>query len=133
MTTGQLLKGTDNSHWYKIGMPYCSSSTSQDKTVDAFKLISFNHDISHHPDDPSILITTNQLPDMQRMIDLCVNGHLKLFPDVPLAGWDVAMTNNGIMVLEANLSCNFFRGTFDRDKYFGFVNDCFENLSANMK
>ena len=30
-------------------------------------------------------------------------------PDVPLAGWDVAFTDKGMLLLEANLSCNFFR------------------------
>ena len=38
-----------------------------------------------------------------------------MLPDVPLAGWDVAITKEaGVCLLEVNLSCNFFRGTFDQ-------------------
>jgi hypothetical protein len=31
-----------------------------------------------------------------------------MLPDVPLAGWDVALTAEGACLLEVNLSCNFF-------------------------
>lgn len=48
--------------------------------------------------------------------------------DVPLVGWDVACTDVGIVLLEVNLSCNFFRGTFDEDSYFTFMDDYFSVL-----
>lgn len=44
------------------------------------------------------------------------------------AGWDVARTDKGACLLEANLSCNFFRGTFDQEAYFEFVSDYFTFL-----
>ena len=37
--------------------------------------------------------------------------------NVLLAGWDVAITPGGLYLLEANLSCNFFRASLDRQQY----------------
>ena len=60
---------------------------------------------------------------------LCVDTHFRLLPDVPLAGWDVALTKEaGVCLLEVNLSCNFFRGTFDQREYFKFCNEYFSFL-----
>jgi hypothetical protein len=36
-------------------------------------------------------------------------------------GWDVADTTEGLFLLEANLSCNFFHGTFDQNEYYSFL------------
>ena len=58
------------------------------------------------------------------------NAHATLLPDVPLAGWDVALTNKGILLLEVNLSCNFFRGAFDQQAYFRFVAAHFKELEV---
>jgi len=38
------------------------------------------------------------------------------------------MTNKGTCLLEANLSCNFFRGSFDQKAYFDFVDSYFQLL-----
>ena len=43
-----------------------------------------------------------------------------------MCGWDVALTNNeGMLLLEGNFSCNFFRGDFDQEWYFKFCEDYF--------
>ena len=60
--------------------------------------------------------------------ELCLKGHQKLLNKIPLVGWDVAITENGIMILECNLSCNFFCGEFNKKKYFDFVEEYFKNL-----
>ena len=66
---------------------------------------------------------------MKKMMDFVRDAHLRLIPHVPLCGWDVALTpNNGMLLLEGNFSCNFFRGDFDQPAYFQFVNDYFEVL-----
>jgi glutathione synthase/RimK-type ligase-like ATP-grasp enzyme len=56
-----------------------------------------------------------------------------MMPGVPLAGWDVALTNKGMVLLEANLSCNFFRGSFDKEAYFSFVDDYFLDLAEKQQ
>ena len=56
---------------------------------------------------------------------LACRAHKELLPEVPLSGWDVALTNKGMLLLECNLSCNFFYGSFDKDYYFKFVDDFF--------
>jgi hypothetical protein len=50
-----------------------------------------------------------------------------------MAGWDVALTNKGVLLLETNLSCNFFRGTFDEDLYFNMVHEYFCLLEGDAK
>eukprot|EP00746_Dinoflagellata_sp_MGD_P008598 gnl/MRDRNA2_/MRDRNA2_117234_c0_seq1.p1 gnl/MRDRNA2_/MRDRNA2_117234_c0~~gnl/MRDRNA2_/MRDRNA2_117234_c0_seq1.p1 ORF type:complete len:129 (+),score=28.21 gnl/MRDRNA2_/MRDRNA2_117234_c0_seq1:2-388(+) len=65
------------------------------------------------------------------MKQLCIDAHSILLPDVPMAGWDVALTNKGVLLLETNLSCNFFRGTFDEDLYFNMVDEYFGLLEGD--
>ena len=48
-------------------------------------------------------------------------------------GWDVAFTPDGIYLLEVNLSCNFFRGSFDKKEYFEFVNSFWLMLEEKEK
>ena len=52
-----------------------------------------------------------------------------MMKSVPLVGWDVSFTSKGIFLLEVNLSCNFFKGTFDRKEYINFVDDYWRYLS----
>ena len=44
------------------------------------------------------------------------------------AGWDVALTTKEACLLEANLSCNLFRGSFDEINYFECVESYFQVL-----
>lgn len=39
-----------------------------------------------------------------------MHAHMVATPDVPLVGWDVALTPEGVYLLEMNLSCNLFSG-----------------------
>jgi len=115
-TTGKLKKGTTNAHWYELGLnkvlttPWTST-----------------HDFTSHP-DTGAKITGETIPDMPGMLKLVENAHSKLAPGVPLIGWDVALTTKGTFLLEGNFSCNFFRGYFDQDLYFRFVEDYFLDL-----
>jgi len=116
---GQILRGTTNEHWYSRGR-WCS----------------FEHEYSSHPDVPieniqsgaNLNTTGSHLPDFEAMLSLVCQSHWKMMRDVPLVGWDVAYTNKGVVFLEVNLSCNFFRGSFDQDGYFEFVDDYFRSL-----
>ena len=69
---------------------------------------------------------------MTEMMDFVRDAHLLLIPHVPLCGWDVALTqNHGMLLLEGNLSCNFFRGDFDQVEYFQFINEYFIALDGH--
>lgn len=71
---------------------------------------------------------------MKEMMDFVRDAHLRLIPHVPLCGWDVALTkDNGMLLLEGNFSCNFFRGDFDQDSYFEFVRDYFVALELKQE
>ena len=118
--TGELLKGTTNAHWYRLGMlkeifrcPWRS-----------------DHETTHHPDG-NIPVTRNTFQNIKEVLHLVEESHLKMCPDVPLAGWDVVLSADPalpVCLLEVNLSCNFFRGTFDRSIYLDFIEDCLVKL-----
>jgi glutathione synthase/RimK-type ligase-like ATP-grasp enzyme len=63
------------------------------------------------------------IEDMEDLLRLVRRAHFLMLPDVPFVGWDVALTSRGVFLLEVNLSCNFFRGSFDRKKYFSFIEE----------
>jgi hypothetical protein len=69
-----------------------------------------------------------KIADVQHMFKLCRHAHATLLADVPVAGWDVAVTSEGTYLLEANLSCNFFLGNFDHKSYFDFVYEVFSSF-----
>ena len=68
------------------------------------------------------------IPDMKTVLETVERAHARLMPDVPLGGWDVALTDRGLMLLEVNLSCNFFMGSFDLDWYLDFLHRHFAVL-----
>ena len=41
---------------------------------------------------------------------------------------DIAATRHGVVLLEGNLSCNFFRARFDKTRYFRLVEQYFLDL-----
>mmetsp|Transcript_20238 Transcript_20238/g.63605 ORF Transcript_20238/g.63605 Transcript_20238/m.63605 type:complete len:440 (-) Transcript_20238:292-1611(-) len=111
--TGEILAGTTNSHWYQIGkiagVPWGPPKPMLD-----------------HPDTGTRL-AGKRIPDFRkRVLDVAVKAHQALLPRVPIAGWDVVLAKgHGPCLLEVNLSCNFFRGSFDPHFYFDFVDKCF--------
>jgi len=61
---------------------------------------------------------------MPSICKLCTDAHRLLLPDVPLVGWDVALTReHGPALLELNISCNFFMGRVDERAYAAFMQD----------
>lgn len=122
--TGEIQEGTTNAHWYQLYSNCWQCPWRSDTT----KLL------THHPDGGkdknAILVTGNIVPDMAQMLELVEQAHAKLCPHVPFAGWDVVLskTDPHICLLEVNLSCNFFRGSFDMNEYVDFVSRCFRDL-----
>ena len=111
--TGEILKGTLNTHWYHANP--------------ANKKITLStHSYTHHP-DTNKLITGMIVENIQEIMDFVEDAHYKLIPHVPLCGWDVALCGekNEKLLLEGNFSCNFFRGTFEEMYYFEMVEEYF--------
>eukprot|EP00547_Thalassionema_nitzschioides_P015910 CAMPEP_0194249488 /NCGR_PEP_ID=MMETSP0158-20130606/20596_1 /TAXON_ID=33649 /ORGANISM="Thalassionema nitzschioides, Strain L26-B" /LENGTH=433 /DNA_ID=CAMNT_0038986015 /DNA_START=29 /DNA_END=1330 /DNA_ORIENTATION=+ len=120
-STGELNGGTTNMHWYKLGIfqwlrcPWRSE-----------------HSFTHHPDG-NIPITGQKVqPDISKLMKLSEEAHHKMCPLVPFAGWDVVLCKEEptICFLEVNLSCNFFRGSFDQKVYFEYLEDAISSLQA---
>ena len=68
-----------------------------------------------HPDG-DIPVAGNVVPELSQMKRIVQEAHGTLCPHVPFCGWDIVLCTNTttpICLLEVNLSCNFFRGTFD--------------------
>jgi hypothetical protein len=60
-------------------------------------------------------------------------AHLVATPDVPLIGWDVALTPEGVFLLEMNLSCNLFNGNFDHKAFYHSVFLQLQALAAHKQ
>ena len=115
--TGKVLGGTLSEHWYRLGLfeflPGGCPWRSSDRLI------------SHHPDG-EIPVAGSVVPNIREMLHLVETSHQKLCPDVPLVGWDVVLSADEklpVCLLEVNLSCNFFRGSFDRKVYLDFLED----------
>lgn len=124
--TGTVLGGTTNEHWYKLGIWKC--------LLNPFGTMwrSDDHAVTHHPDG-DIPVSGHVVPDMGGMLRLVETSHLRLCPDVPLVGWDVVLSADEklpVCLLEVNLSCNFFRGSFDRKVYLNFLEDMIVNMQG---
>jgi hypothetical protein len=117
--TGVIGRGMSNEHWYKLGVSNvmtCPWTPAKD--------------FQHHPDSGK-LVTGTSIPDFAKMLQTCIEAHEKLCPKCPLAGWDLALTKeHGPCLLETNLSCNFFRGSFDQAWYFDFMTKYYEHCEA---
>lgn len=116
--TGTVLGGTSNAHWYRLGLHECLPGVG-------CPWRSSDHDVTHHPDG-DIPVSGAVVPDIREMLHLVETSHQRLCPDVPLVGWDVVLSADEklpVCLLEVNLSCNFFRGSFDRKVYLDFLED----------
>ena len=88
--TGEIEDGVSNNYWYKIGF-----KNIFDKTV--FKNRRYDK------------IKDQVINNIQEIKIICEIAHKEIIPDIPIAGWDVALTKEeGICLLEVNLSCNLY-------------------------
>jgi hypothetical protein len=70
------------------------------------------------------------VPGMDVAMKTVTESHFKLLAEVPIVGWDVCFTPQGIVLLEVNLSCNFFRGSFSVPPYLAHVEQYFKSIEA---
>lgn len=118
LRSGEILGGTTSSHWYQLGLLAATRCPWRSE----------NHTITKHPDN-GVAIAGQFIPQMDKIREIVAHAHMSMCPGVPIIGWDVALTREaGICLLEANLSCNFFRATFDEDAYYSFVGRVFSVL-----
>jgi len=116
---------SSSAHWYARGWKSFGAPLS---TKDGF--------ISAHP-DTGLELAGKRLPGASRAAALCERAHATLMPEVPLAGWDVAFCppkdggrEPDLVLLEANLSCNFFRGSIVWEAYADLLDGHFKALDA---
>lgn len=122
-----LGTGSSSAHWYargwrSFGMPLSTADGT----------------ILNHPDTGKAL-QGMRLVGASAAAALCERAHQLLMPTVPLAGWDVAFcppSGGGtcdepeLVLLEANLSCNFFRGSIDWDEYAAIIDEHFAAIDV---
>ena len=95
--TGEVLGGTTNAHWYRLGLHEVLPGRCPWRSKD--------HDITHHPDG-NIPVSGSVVPNIREMLHLVETSHWKLCPDVPLVGWDVVLSADEklpVCLLEVNL------------------------------
>lgn len=105
--TGIVGEGTTNAHWYRLGFRQMWPGQCPWRSPHCYRT---------HPDG-DISVTGACVPNIAEMLQLVEQSHWKMCPQVPFAGWDVVLSadpNLPVCLLEVNLSCNFFRGSFDR-------------------
>ena len=123
VATGTIKGGTTNAHWYMLGLHNILPRRCNWR--------SFHGEYDTHPDVPGLDVTGKVIPDIKGMLRLVEESHLKMCPDVPFVGWDVVLSADPkvpVCLLEVNLSCNFFRGSFDKNIYLDFIDDSLEKL-----
>ena len=116
--SSRVRKGVSNAHWYQLGIqaPFTCPWLPQEQNIDT------------HPDPPNATITGYEIPGLKDAITTVTNAHFKMLAEVPIVGWDVCFTTHGVCFLEVNLSCNFFRGSFDIPCYLAHVEQYFKKL-----
>jgi hypothetical protein len=118
LQSGLIKEGSINKEWYKLGVEHMNPCSRPDVAV-----------YNEHPDCGK-MVTGVTIPNIEALEAICTNAHRDNCPNVPLCGWDVALTTDGVFLLEVNLSCNFFQATVDYPKYFEFVDAHFRHLEC---
>mmetsp|Transcript_2019 Transcript_2019/g.4087 ORF Transcript_2019/g.4087 Transcript_2019/m.4087 type:complete len:456 (-) Transcript_2019:72-1439(-) len=124
VNTGLIRRGTKNANWYQLGASAVFSCPWRSRA---------SQDYQTHPDGEGIAVSGNYVPDIEGMLHLVEQAHYDMCPNVPFAGWDVVLSadkNLPVCLLEVNLSCNFFRGSFDLKYYLDFIEGALVKLQA---
>eukprot|EP00186_Timspurckia_oligopyrenoides_P004067 CAMPEP_0182452144 /NCGR_PEP_ID=MMETSP1172-20130603/44095_1 /TAXON_ID=708627 /ORGANISM="Timspurckia oligopyrenoides, Strain CCMP3278" /LENGTH=314 /DNA_ID=CAMNT_0024649961 /DNA_START=351 /DNA_END=1297 /DNA_ORIENTATION=+ len=114
--------GRSNAEWYILGV------------MSGLKWMLFSQQFERHawdihPDTGRVIQGIEITEEVNEMERMALEMHEKLLPNVPICGWDLASTStHGTVVLEVNLSCNFFMASVDLPEYYQFVHDHFVAL-----
>ena len=127
ITSGIIGEGCTNENWYMVGVDGFCARWFKKQSEQGIKKF------TRHPDSGET-ITGKCIPNITKLVQLCTDAHRACCPDVPLCGWDVALTSTcGPVLLEVNLSCNFFEAKFDLPEYFNFVDKIFRLLDGKLQ
>eukprot|EP01060_Flectonema_neradi_P011326 TRINITY_DN18418_c0_g1_i2.p1 TRINITY_DN18418_c0_g1~~TRINITY_DN18418_c0_g1_i2.p1 ORF type:complete len:476 (+),score=62.02 TRINITY_DN18418_c0_g1_i2:67-1494(+) len=100
-------------NWYQVGKPGSNPLSTKDVSV--------------HPDTKNELVGVH-LPSSKLAASMCEEAHRRIMPSVPAVGWDVAIaSDHGALILEANISCNLFGGSYDKHQYLRILDTYFAN------
>jgi len=138
MKTGKITRGGSNAHWYEVGIKKVTSekkagSWTKNGVFLGEGFAARREAQGTHP-DTGVDLVGKEIPQLKESLELCKRAHEELCPHVPLAGWDVVLVDEEDevgagkirvvpLLLEVNLSCNFFLGSFDEPWYFRFCED----------
>lgn len=114
LNTGILKQGKSNNKWYKNR---CNLPD-----------IIYNK----HPETQK-LVSGIEIPNWNQIKEKTCQLHKKMSNEIPIIGWDIALTNDGFKYLEANYSCNFFNINFNTHIYFKILNLYFTNYNLHTK
>jgi hypothetical protein len=127
LVTGRIGGGTTNQHWYPTNNMIRNAFHTPWRTYEDDRTLV-------HPDG-NIPVAGQVVPDITSMKQIVQQAHYTLCPHVPFCGWDIVLCTNTttpICLLEVNLSCNFFRGTFDTKVTSQYLFDLFFSHKKGM-
>lgn len=138
---GKITRGSINAHWYHTSLKKCLDFKKEgcwtNNGVFAKGFESQNK-LESHPDSGMKLVGEsfdNSGAIVNKILDICIQAHAKTCPDVPFAGWDVGVIDEDKepvpVLVETNLSCNFFLGDFDRTSYFEYCEKLVNSIEKN--
>ena len=82
--------------------------------------------VTAHPETGRRFAGVFAVPDFQRASALCIEAHGKLAPDLLRVGWDLALTDDGPVFIEAaaaSCGCEVFTDDTTRDTYLEALRD----------
>merc|ERR1712157_328545 len=128
---GKIQYGTTNAQWYKLGI--ISNNAIVNKNIYNSIRSNVKQHTTHPDSDNTIIVTGQTVPNMSSILKIVQECHYTICPYVPFVGWDVVLTSSNkdvppICILEINLSCNFFMGSFDKKIYYEYCIDLCSSL-----
>merc|ERR1711990_1286406 len=145
MQSKRIKKGGLNSHWYQTTLASALDAekdgvfSSAGVFTQPGRFAERQAGIDRHPDEDAdggedLQLVGREMPMLNESLDMVRRAHAALCADVPLCGWDVALVDCAEtgkpkpVLIEVNLSCNFFLGSYDAGEFYEFCESRFAEL-----